>query len=92
MAVKLSVSGIMELVTDMATDVKRSMRPNTFGMPFLLFSFSLTIFLRLNPKMRKFECSGIRREDYEGTSCSYPLGESSVAASRLTSVGFFTPL
>ena len=37
---KLAVSGRMELVTDMATDEKRAMRPNNFGMPFTFLYFS----------------------------------------------------
>ena len=37
---KLAVSGIIDLVTDMATDAEISMRPNTFDIlpPFLYFS------------------------------------------------------
>ena len=42
--------------------------------------------------MRRFAYSGIRREECEGTSCSYPLGESIVAAYRLIPVGFHTLL
>ena len=40
LAAKLAVSAIMDLVSDMATDFKRTMRPNTFGIPFPLFYFS----------------------------------------------------
>ena len=40
--------------------------------------------------MRRFAYSGIRRGGCEGKLCSYPLGEPIVAASRLTSLEFFT--
>ena len=48
LAGKLAIYGRMDLVTDMATDVKRAMMPNTFRVtfPFLffeLFSFSLIL-------------------------------------------------
>ena len=64
------------------------MNPNTFVMPFSLFSSFWIILLRLNPEVRGFACSGIRRKDCEGTMRSYPLGETIVAESRLTSVIF----
>ena len=38
--VKLSVSVIMRLVEDMATDAKRASRPNTLGLTSLLLSLS----------------------------------------------------
>ena len=41
LAEKLNFPGIMDLVVDMVTDVKRAMRPNTFGMPFFLIVFIL---------------------------------------------------
>ena len=63
---KLVVSVRMELVTDMSTDVKRQMRPNTFGVPFPLSSFCWIFLLRLNPEMRGFVYYGVRREDCEG--------------------------
>ena len=44
LAVKLAVSGRMNLVADMATDAKREMRPNTFGMTFFLLVFILNSF------------------------------------------------
>ena len=68
------------------------MRPKTLGVPFIFLYFSWIIFPRLSPKMRRFEYSGIRQETCEGKSCSSPLGESSVAASRLMLVGGFTLL
>ena len=40
LAAKLAVSGRMELVTDMATDAKRTMLPNTFVMPLSLLYLS----------------------------------------------------
>ena len=40
MAAKIAVSGIMELVADTATDAKRAMRKNTFGMTFYLLYLS----------------------------------------------------
>ena len=36
LAAKLSASGRMYLVVDMATYANMEMRPNTFGMPFAL--------------------------------------------------------
>ena len=36
---KLAVSGIMDLVADMSTDVKREISPNTLVIPFPLLSF-----------------------------------------------------
>ena len=88
LSTKFDVSGIMDLVEDMATYAKRAMRPNNFGIPFSLFYLSWIIFLRVNPEVRRFTYSGIRRKDCEGTLCYYPLDEARVAASRLTSVGF----
>ena len=38
LASKLAVYERMELVADMSTNVKREMRPNTFGMPFYFLS------------------------------------------------------
>ena len=40
LAEKLAVYGIIELVVDTATDTKREMRPNNFGMPSLFLYFS----------------------------------------------------
>ena len=37
LAVKLAVYGIMDLVEVMATDTKRAVSPNIFGMTFTLF-------------------------------------------------------
>ena len=42
--------------------------------------------------MRSFTYSGIRRDYFEGTRCSSPLGEASFSLSRLISVVFCTPL
>ena len=39
LAAKLAVSGRMELVIDMATDAKREIMPNTFGMEFHFLYF-----------------------------------------------------
>ena len=36
---KLAVSGIVDFVADMATNVKKKMRPNNFGMIFSLLYF-----------------------------------------------------
>ena len=38
LAEKLSVSGRVYFMADIATDTKRSISPNTFGIPFSLFS------------------------------------------------------
>ena len=92
LAAKIAVSGIMDLVAEMATYAKSSMRPNTFVMPFFLLSLSWIILLCLNPEVRRFAYYGIRWEDCEGTPCYSTLGESRVAAFRLTSVGFFALL
>ena len=81
-AAKIAVSGIMELVADMAADAKRAMRLNTFGIIFPFLCLSCIILPCLNPEMQKFAYSGIRLEKCEGTLCYYPLGESKVAASR----------
>ena len=91
LAAKLAVSGRMDLVTVMSTDAKRAVSPNIFGMP-ILFCLSWIIFLRLNPEVRRFTYYGMRQEDCEGTSCSSPLGEASVAASKLTLVCFLSLL
>ena len=61
-------------------------------MLFTFLYFSWIVLLSLNTEMRRFAYSGIRREECEGTSCSYPLGESIVAAYRLIPVGFHTLL
>ena len=81
----------MDLVAVMDTYAKRATSPNIFGMPLLSF-ISWIIFLHLNPEVRRFSYSGMRWEECKSTSCSSPLGESSVATSRLKSVGFFSPL
>ena len=53
LALKLSVSGIMGLVSYMATDAKRAMSQNIFGLS--LFScLSGIILLCLNPEVRRF--------------------------------------
>ena len=88
LASKLAVSGRMYLVAAMAKYAKRAMRPNKFGMTFSLLSLSLIILIRLNPEVRRFAYYGISREDCEGTSCYYKIGEAIFAAPRLTSVGF----
>ena len=85
---KLAVSIIMDLVVDMDTYAKMEIMLNTFDMPFSLFSLSWILLLCLNPEVQRFAYSGIRREDYEGKSCSSSLGEASFAASRLNSAGF----
>ena len=89
---KLAVSGRMDLVVDMATYVKKAMRPNNFGMPFSFLSLSWIILIRFNPTVRRFVYSEISWEDCEGMLCSSPLGEAGVAASRLTPVGFYALL
>ena len=61
-------------------------------MPFPFLYFSWIILLRLNPEMRRFAYSRIRREDCEGTSYTSTIGEARVSASMLTSVGFCTLL
>ena len=76
----------------MATDAKKSMSPNNFSMPFLFLYLSWILLLCLNPEMWRCAYYAIRREYCEGTLCSFPLSESSVVASRLTSVGFCTLL
>ena len=48
LAAKLAVSG--DLVADMDTYVKREMRPNTVGMPFIFLYFSWILLLLINPK------------------------------------------
>ena len=40
LAAKLTVSGRMDLVADMATGAKRQMRPDTLGVPFSFLSLS----------------------------------------------------
>ena len=82
----------MDLVTDMDSDVKKAMRPNVFGITFCPSHLSWIIFHCLNPEVRSFTYSVMMRKDYEGTSCYVPLGESSVSASRSTSVGFWSIL
>ena len=78
----------MYLVEDITINERREIMTNAFGVNFPLFSFSWILLLCLNPKIRRFVYSGIRQDDCEGTSCSSPLVEASVAASRLTSVVF----
>ena len=58
---KLAVSGIMGLVADMATDAKRAMRPNTFGVPLSLLYLSWTLLICLNSEVQRFTYSRIRR-------------------------------
>ena len=82
LAEKLDDSVIMDLVEDMATDAKRKMRPNTFGMPFTFLYFSLSIILLLNSEMWRFAYYGIRREDYEGKLCTSPLSKSNIDVSK----------
>ena len=91
LAAKLSVYERMDLVADTATDENMEMgvmKPNTLGMYLPLLYLFLILLIRLNTEVRRFIYSGIRRENCEFTLCSSPLGESRVAASRLTSVGF----
>ena len=83
LAAKIYVYGIMDLVADMATDSKRSTRPNNLGILSLLLSFSLIHLLCLSLEMQIFAYSGIGRDSCEGMSWYYPLGEASVSASRL---------
>ena len=67
------------------------MSPNIFGMPILYCIYWISL-IRLNPEVCRFAYSGMRWEDCECTLCSSLLGESSIAASRLTPVGVFSPL
>ena len=87
-AEKLALSGRIDLVEYMATDTKKEMSQNTFGMPFLFLSFSCIILLRLNTEIQRFSYYGSRWEGCEGTSCFSPLGESSIVVSRLVSLVF----
>ena len=89
---KIAVSGRMGLVEDMAKYVNREMMPNNLDLTFSLLYLTWSILLHLNPEVQRFAYSGMRHEDFEGTPCSSPLGEASVAAYRLTSVWFFTQL
>ena len=92
MVAKLAFSGRMELVAEMATDMKREMRPKTLSIPFTFLYLSCTLLLDLNPEIRRLKYSGIRRYYCEGTLFSAPLGEYTVATSRLILVGFCTLL
>ena len=83
LAAKLAVSGIIELVVDMATYLKREMIPNALGIPFPFLYISLILLLRHNTEIRSFAYYGTRWEDCEGMSCSYPLGEDRVDIYRL---------
>ena len=89
---KTSVSRRMDRLIDMATDAKRAMRPKTLVIPPLLLSLSQILLLRLSPEICRLPHSGIRREDCEGTSYYSTIFETSIAVSKLTSVGFFTLL
>ena len=89
---KLAVYWIMGLVEDRTTDAKREMRPKTPGLPYVFLSISYILLLFLITEMRRFKDYGIQQEDCKGIVCSSPIGESSFAASRLTSVGFCTLL
>ena len=66
------------------------MRPNTSGIPFSFLYLYQIILICLNTEIRTFAYSGIRQDYFEGMTCSSPLGESSVALSRLISVKFCT--
>ena len=92
LAANLAVYGRIDFVSDIDTDAKRAMRPNTFGIPFPFLPFSRNILLCLNTENRRFLYFGIRWEECEGTFCSSPIGEAIVAVSRVTSVVFFTLL
>ena len=61
---------------------------STLGVPSLFLYFYWVFFLCLSPEMRRFAYSEIRWEEYEGTPCPSPLGESIIYAYGLTSVGF----
>ena len=63
MAAKLAVSGIIDLVVDMATDAKREMRTNTFGMPFAFLSLYWFYLIILNLEVRRFSYYGMARRD-----------------------------
>ena len=80
---KLAFSCRMYLVTDMAKDTKREIRPNTLGLPSLFLYLYWTILIFLSPEMWRFTYSGIMQEDCEGTPRYYPFGEARVSASRL---------
>ena len=56
---KISFSVIIDFVSDMVIDAKRVMRLNIPGMPFIFLSFSLIVFLRLNPQIWRFTYSGL---------------------------------
>ena len=92
LAENLTVYGIIDFVEDMSTDANREMRPKILGMPYLLLSLSLIIFISLSPEMLTLAYYRIEREDCEVTTCSSPLGEAIISASRLTSVGSCTLL
>ena len=87
----VSVSGIMYLVADMATDAKRVMREKNWAchLSYCIFTDFLIIII---PEMCTFEYSEIRHEDCEGMLGFSRLIESRVSASRLTSLGFYTLL
>ena len=87
-AEKLALSGRIYLVAYMATDTKKEMSQNTFGMPFLFLYFSCIILLRLNTEIQRFSYYVSRWEGFESTSCFYPIGESSIAVSRLIPLVF----
>ena len=91
LAAKLTVSGRMDLVTVMATYAKMVMIPNIFDMQLLSCLYWILL-LCLNIEVSRFTYSRIRREDCEGTSCSYALSEASVDKSGWNSVGFCSPL
>ena len=88
----LSVYGRMNLVVDMDTYAKRSMRPKNLDMPFPFLSLSWIILLHLSHEIRRLSYYSIRLEDCEGALCYYPFGEARVDTSRLIPVGFFALL
>ena len=92
MDAKLAVSDIIYLVSDIATDAKRSIRPNILVFPYLFLSLSCTHFLYLIPEMRRSAYYGLMWEGCEVTPFSSSLGETNIYAYRLTSVGSCTIL
>ena len=75
LSAKFYVHRIMNFVADMVIHVKRAMRPNILGFPYILFSLSWIIIICLTLKKRRFKYYGIKRGDCEGTSLYYLLGE-----------------
>ena len=83
----LSVTEIMNLITDMLTDTKRSIRPDTLIFPPRLLYLSWTSLILLSPEVWRFAYPGIRW-DCEGRSFSSLLCQASISTSRLITVGY----